>query len=111
MKTTTKLFTALTLSIATMGFANAKQVIVPADDSATSNVCVAATTGSNLKLRNAIEDARLNKQTVVDKVKCNDQAFLAFVENHGKNPEKIINMMTNGNADQNVTITDIAAVN
>ena len=110
MNTATKILATLTITFATLGSAHANQ-FVPADNSLSTKLCVAATKGSKLKLHHAIQAAHLNKQEVIDNVKCNDQSFLSFVENNSKNSEKIINMMTNGKYEQEVTITDIVAAN
>ncbi|MGV2873913.1 DUF3718 domain-containing protein [Colwellia sp. E150_009] len=104
-----KALTVITLTLSTMGVANATSNVVTADDYVTSKICVAAAGESKIKLRNVIKDSGLSKRFVVNKVTCNDQNILEFVQEYGDKPEVMLNVLTKGKYNAKVNITDLAA--
>jgi len=109
MKTLTKTLAVMTFSLATIGMANAA-TIVAADNSLSTKLCVIAAQGSKIKMHLAVKDSHLSKSFIVDKIQCNDQSFLSFVEQYAKNPEKITYLLTNGKEQGKVKISDLASL-
>lgn len=107
MKTFTKILTTLTVSLAIVGGANATS-FEPTNNSATTQVCVAAAKGSKINLRKTIKENRLTNQYVANKVFCNDLHIMKFVNVYGKSPEKINGMLSQYRNDKRVEITDLA---
>ena len=109
MKTFTKTIAIATIAFSSIGFANANNLLVPADDYITTDLCIVASQGSKVTLSKAIRKAGLTKQFVANKVKCNELDFTAFVEQYGSNVEQINNFMTNGNYSQNVEMPELVS--
>lgn len=105
----TKTLTVIALTLSTMGVANAASKVVATDDYVTTKICVAAAGESRIQLRHVIADSGLNKRFVVNKVTCNDQNILEFVQEYGDKPDEMVNVLTNGKYNTNVNITDLAA--
>lgn len=107
MNTITKILTTLTLTLAITGSVNAAS-FKATDNLATTQVCVAALKGSNIKLRKTIKENRLSNRYVANKVFCNDLHIMQFVTKYGKSPEKINSMLSKYRTPQRVEITDFA---
>lgn len=108
MKNLTKSLTAVIFSFSAMA-ASASDV-VPADDQISSKLCATATQGNKFKMRDAIAASKLNKQFIVENVKCNEQDFVAFVAQYGDKPDAMINMLVPATRNNDVTIIDLVAV-
>ena len=108
MKKLTKVLAATILSFSAVA-ANAADV-VPADEQVSSELCAVATQGNKFKMRDAIEASKLDKQFIVENVKCNDQDFVSFVAQHGVKSDAMINMLVPATRNSDVTITDLASV-
>ena len=97
MKLLTKITAISVLTLSVIGVASAETVLVPADSNVTSKLCVAAAQGKKMKLAREIRKAHLTKYFVSEKVKCNDISITAFVEQYGKNADKINDYLSNAN--------------
>lgn len=109
MNTFTKTLATITLSLSTIGMANAADSLFTADDSITSKLCVVAAQGSKIQLHKSIKDSGLSKGYIAENVSCNDQNILAFVQEYAEDPDKMNNVLTNGKFNTNVEIIDLAA--
>jgi len=78
----------------------------PADKSFTTDVCMTAISGSRINLHNKIKNSGLSKAYVANKITCNGENILAFVDKYGKNPDKIVKMLDRSSRE--VSITDLA---
>ena len=89
MKTLVK--SIATVAIATMftGAAMASTQIEAADDSVTSNLCVAAATGNKWKLHKELKLSAVDKQYVASEMTCNGMSVAEFVDQYGANSEAI----------------------
>lgn len=105
MNTTTKILSTIVLTFTGLS-ANAAE-FVATDKAESTNLCVTAANGNKMKLNHMLKNSHLNKSFIIENVKCNDLPFLAFVEQQGNQPEKIIAMMTRGQRKGNVEITDL----
>lgn len=111
MNTFTKTLATITLSLSTIGMANAADSLFAADDSVSSKLCVVAAQGSKIQLHKSIKDSGLSKSYIAENVTCNDQNILAFVQDYAEDPDKMNNVLTNGKFNTNVEIIDLAAAN
>jgi endoglucanase Acf2 len=105
----TKTLTTIVLTLSTIGMANAASKVVAGDDYVTSKICVAAAGKSKLQLHKVIKESGLSKTYIAEKVTCNNQNIVAFVQEFGDEPEKMNNALTNGKYTTQVNITDLAA--
>lgn len=109
MKKLTKIITAAALSFAVLGAAHAGTELVPADNEAGSKLCITATTGNVFKMHKALKENKLTKRYVTDKVTCNGQNIVAFIEQYGDKSAKMNNFLTNGKYGEKHSV--IASVN
>lgn len=77
-----------------------------ANQSVQTNLCLTAASGNKAAMHNQIKASGYSKQFVAEKVQCNGNNILAFVEKHGKNSENMINLIDQKS--RQVSITDIA---
>ena len=108
MNTLTKTLATITLSLSTIGMANAADSLFAADESVSSKLCVVAAQGSKIQLHKSIKDSGLSKRYIAENVTCNDQNILAFVQDYAKDPDEMNNALTNGKFNTNVEIIDLA---
>jgi len=109
MKTFTKTIVIAALTVSSIGFANAANILVPADGYVTSDLCVVASQGSKAKLAKAIKKAGLTKRYVANNVQCNEQNIITFVEQYGSNVEQINNFMTHGDYNKTAEMPDLVS--
>jgi len=109
MNTMTKVITAMTFSVATIGAANAAQYIAT-DSYVGTELCVKAAKGNEFRMGKAIKANNLTKQYVIENVQCNNMNILSFVEEHGRNADGMQEFLTEGTYQGKVKITDIAAL-
>lgn len=109
MNTFTKTLATTLIALSTIGAANAASHVVAADDYITSKICEAASGKSGVKLHKTIKDSGLSKKYIAQNVNCNDQNIVAFVQDHGQKPEKMVNMLTKGQYKTSVKVIDLAA--
>jgi hypothetical protein len=109
MKTLTKTLAASLISFTILGAAHASPELVPTDNEAGTGLCVTATSGSLLKMNKAMKSTRVTKRYVTEKMTCNGQSIVAFVEQYGKKAEKMNNFLTNGKYSKERNV--IASVN
>ncbi|WP_353372815.1 DUF3718 domain-containing protein [Aliiglaciecola sp. NS0011-25] len=107
MNTLTKVIATAALTLASIGVVNASNVVVPADNYVTSNLCAVATEGSKIKMSQAIKKSGLSKRYVATKVTCNDLQFMTFIEQYGSNANDMNDFLTGGKYSNT---TDMAAV-
>lgn len=110
MKTFIKVLTIVSLSLSTLGIANAGNKFVAADDYITSKLCTVAVQGSRVQLHKVIKESRLSKRMIVENVTCNDQNILVFVSQNAENPTVTNSILTGGQINTAVKITDLVAV-
>lgn len=77
-----------------------------ADDSLATNLCMTAASGNRAAMHNEIKASGKSAEFVAKNITCNGENILAFVENHGKNSQKILDMIDRTN--KQVSITDLA---
>jgi hypothetical protein len=107
MNTITKILTTLTISFAAVTTVNATS-FEATNDSATTQVCMAAVQGSKVNFRNTIKENNLTNSYVANKVECNDQHIMKFVAKYGKAPAKINGILRKYQKSAHVEITDLA---
>ena len=109
MNTLTKTIAVTALTLSSIGLVSASNVVVPADDYVTTNLCVVASEGNKTKLSRAIRKAGLSKNFVAKNVKCNELNITAFIEQYGSNVEKMNDFLTNGKYSNNDLAANVAA--
>jgi glutamine cyclotransferase len=109
MKTLTKAIAITTLTLSSIGLASASNVMVPANNYATTKLCVVASEGSKVKLLKAIKEAGLSKNYVAENVKCNELNIVAFIEQYGSNVEKMNNFLTSGKYSNYIEVANVAS--
>tara|TARA_R110001592_G_scaffold277049_1_gene544129 strand:+ start:294 stop:632 length:339 start_codon:yes stop_codon:yes gene_type:complete len=109
MKKLTKIIAAATLSFTVLGAAHASPEFVPTDDQAGTKLCVTATTGNIFKMHKAMKANKLTKRYVTEKMTCNGQNIVAFIEQYGDKSTKMNNYLTNGKYSEMPSV--IASVN
>lgn len=77
-----------------------------ADESIATNLCMTAASGNRAAMHNEIKASGKSVQFVAKNITCNGENILAFVESHGKNSQKILDMIDRSN--KQVSITDLA---
>jgi hypothetical protein len=110
MNTLTKAIAITTLTLSSIGLANASKVIVPTDNYVTTKLCVVASEGNKTKLFRAIKKAGLSKHYVTENMKCNEMNLISFIEQYGTNVEKMNNFLTNGKYSNNADVANVAAL-
>ncbi|WP_440875291.1 DUF3718 domain-containing protein [Thalassotalea sp. PLHSN55] len=109
MNTFTTVITATVLTLTTATVSAKTSHLIPTDDSVTTKLCMTAARGNSHALRKEIKQSRLTTKFVLENVKCNEQSFLSFIDQHGKNSEKINYLLTRGRQVTTATDTEIAA--
>ncbi len=109
MKTITKILTTIVITLTTAGIANAANV-VPKDNYTTTKLCLTASKGNTFKMNKAIMDTNLSKSFIVENVQCNNLDIVNFVEEYGTNVVKMNNLLTGGEYQGSVTVTDHASL-
>ena len=103
MKTLTKTLAIISLSLGAITVANANPVLVSTDNSQSTEICMAAASGSKLQLRQAIKDTGLTKQKVNNLISCNGLTLVDFVEAYGSDVVEVNDYITNGEYSKNLT--------
>jgi hypothetical protein len=109
MKTVTKILTTLTLSLSLVGIANAS-TLVAKNKSISTELCMAAASGSRISMNKAIRESRLSNSYVVYNIKCNEQNITDFVTKYGKSPKQMNALLNRGRTKGHVSINDIASL-
>ncbi len=110
MKTLTKVIATTVLTLSTIGVANAATQLVATDNLTGTKLCIAAASGSKLKLSREIKNSGLRKHHIVENVKCNDMDLVSFVEQYGSNPHNINTFLAGKDYSKNSSTTDIASL-
>ena len=105
----TKTLATTLLALSTIGAANAAPHVFAADNYITSKICEAASGKSGVQLHKTIKDSGLSKKFITQNVNCNDQNIVAFVQDNGANPEKMVDVLTEGQYRTSVKVTDLVA--
>ncbi|GLR72619.1 DUF3718 domain-containing protein [Agaribacter marinus] len=107
MKKSTQIIAGLSLVIAfsTQSFASSK--FVAADSEAGTKICMAAVSGSKLKIAKAMKNANVDKQYVLNKMTCNGEKLTDFVAKNGKKPQKINDYLSNKSYRKDVQVAQL----
>ena len=109
MKILTKSIVLITLTCSSIVFANESNQFTATNQSLSTKICITAAQGDRLKLSKALKNSGLSKRYVAEKMQCNDLSFVAFVEQYGKNAEKINNFITHGEYADSQVVANVAA--
>jgi hypothetical protein len=77
------------------------------DKSKTTELCITAASGKLAAMHNTIKSSGYSTKFIVDKVQCNGESLLSFIEQNGKNPASMLKMLDRRQT--LVTITDLAS--
>jgi len=77
-----------------------------ADKSITTNLCMKAISGNRIMMLNEIKTSGLSLKYITANVQCNGENILSYVQQHGKNSEKMLKVLDRRNVE--INITDIA---
>lgn len=76
------------------------------DESVETHLCITAAEGNRAAMHVEMRNSGYSDKFIANKITCNGENILAFVEKHGKNPELMINMLDRRT--RQTSITDIA---
>lgn len=107
MKTLTKTLITSTFILLTTGAAYASS-LEAANNSKTTQICIAAAEGNKARLHIKIKESGLSKVFVANNVKCNDQDITSFVAIHGKDPVTINSILNKYRKDKNISQVNLA---
>jgi len=77
------------------------------DKSKTTELCITAASGKLAAMHNTMKASGYSSKFIVDKVQCNGESLLSFVEHNGKNSASMLKMLDRKQT--SVTITDLAS--
>lgn len=77
-----------------------------ADSSIATELCMTAVSGNRAAMLNQIEASGKSIKYLANNITCNGDNILAFVEQHGKNSQKMLKVLDRSS--HGVSITDIA---
>jgi hypothetical protein len=108
MNIKTILTVAVAISSLSVASAQAKsnKTFTAADQTVSTKLCLTAISGNRPAMHSKMKDYGVSKRYVYNNVQCNEQALPIFVQNHGKNADAMLKMLTPRNT--NVEIIDIA---
>ena len=106
MKMTSKKLALVTLLTSGMIMSVSATEFNAVDESVETNLCIKAAEGNRVAMFNEMRNSGYSDKFIAAKVTCNGENILAFVEKHGKNPEKMLNMLDRRT--RHTSITDIA---
>ena len=109
MKKLTQSIAIIALTVGSIGLANAQSDFVAGNNSADTEICITAAEGNRLKLLKTLQDTGMSKRYVAEKIQCNELSFVDFVEQYGKNVDKINNFITKGKYSENIIVASVAA--
>ena len=78
----------------------------PADDSVTTDLCMAAISGNRAAMHNEVKASGLSLNYIAQNVQCNGENILSYVQQCGKNSAKMLKILDRRNVE--VSISDIA---
>ena len=81
----------------------------PVDNTVATNLCITAAAGNTAVMHNTIKSSGYSTKFIANKIKCNGENLLSFVENNGKNSSSMLKMLDRTKT--SVSITDLASVN
>jgi hypothetical protein len=76
------------------------------DKSKVTELCITAASGNRAAMHNTIKSSGYSAKFIADKVQCNGESLLSFVEHNGKNSVSMLRMLDRRQT--SVTITDLA---
>lgn len=76
------------------------------DKSKTTELCITAASGNLAAMHNTIKSSGYSSKFIVDKIQCNGESLLSFVEQNGKNSASMLKMLDRSQT--SVRITDLA---
>ena len=80
--------------------------LTAADKSITTDLCITAENGNRAAMHNTIKSSGYSSKFIVDKVQCNGESLLSFIEQNGKNSASMLKMLDRRQTQ--VKITDLA---
>lgn len=80
-----------------------------ANNSRYTNLCMTALAGDRAEIHNTIKSSGYSTKYIVNKVQCNGENLLSFVENNGRNSSSMLKMLDRTKT--SISITDLASVN
>ena len=97
-----------TASVIALGIVTSAQAtkLSPVDNTVATNLCITAAAGNRAVMHNTIKSSGYSTKFVANKIKCNGENLLSFVENKGTNSEAMLKMLHRTRT--SVSITDIA---
>jgi hypothetical protein len=96
----------IALGLVTSASAASAAKLAAVDQSKATELCITAASGSRAAMHNAIKTSGYSSKFIVDKVQCNGENLLSFVEHNGKNSVSMLKMLDRRQTF--VTITDLA---
>ena len=82
------------------------KVFEATDSSLYTDLCLTALEGNLAKMHNSIKSSGYSRKFVANKIECNGENLLSFVQHHGKNSTVMLKMLDRTRT--SVSITDIA---
>ncbi len=97
-------------TVITLGLVTSVQAakLEAADGSIATKLCMTAASGNRAAMHNAIKASGYSAKFIENKVECNVESLLSFVEHSGKNSESMLRMLDRSQT--SVSITDLARV-
>ncbi len=83
--------------------------VTASDKSISTDLCVTAVSGNRAAMHASIKSSGYSPEFVINKVQCNGENLLSFVENNGINSSSMLKMLDRTKT--SVSITDLASVN
>jgi len=77
------------------------------DKSITTDLCMTAASGNRAAMHNTMKSSGYSSKFIVNKVQCNGESLLSFIEHNGKNSASMLKMLERRKT--SVTITDLAS--
>lgn len=96
-------------TVITLGLISTAQAakVSAMDESLATNLCVTAAEGNRVAMHDTIKASGYSSKFIANKVKCNGENLLSFVEHNGENSESMLKMLNRTTT--SVSITDIAS--
>jgi hypothetical protein len=97
-------------TIITLGFSTTVQAakVTALDNSIATGICVTAASGNRAAMHKSIKSSGYSANFVANKIECNGENLLSFVELNGKNSTAMLKMLDRTKT--SISITDLAVV-
>jgi hypothetical protein len=96
------------VTVITLSFITSAQAakLIAVDKNITTNLCMTAAAGNRAAMHIAIKSSGYSSKFVANKVQCNSENLLSFIEHNGKNSSSMLKMLDRRQT--SVSITDLA---